>query len=204
MRKIDAAYEFIKEYILDKEYPPTIREIAQALGVKSTSTVAYYLRRLEETNKIVKGSYKNRSIQLMENITPNFAGISLVNMPYINAIEEGKPLMSEHNIIDRYPISASLFKGIDMFMMPVKNNAMKNSNILKDDIIVVSRQNIGRNGEMVVALVENSYMIGYLNKEYNLYKLQFDNPDYSPIYLEKLIILGKVVGVIRNNINIER
>ncbi len=200
MRKIDKAYEFIKEYITKKEYPPTIREIADAIDVKSTSTVAYYLRKLEECNKIVKGSYKNRSIQLIENISTKFSNSGIITMPYITNINEGKPLMSEHNISDRFTISGSVFKGLDMFVVPVKNNAMKNSSILKGDMVVVSRQNAGGNGEMVVALVESNYMIGYLHREYNLFKLKFNNPEYSPIYLEKVTILGRVVGLIRNNI----
>lgn len=200
MRKIDKAYEFIKNYITEKEYPPTIREIADAIEVKSTSTVAYYLRKLEEGNKIVKGSYKNRSIQLLENMATKFGSPEIINMPYIDSILEGKPLMSEHNIKTRHTMSASLFKGLDMFLMPVKDNSMKNSNIIKGDIIVVSRQNVARNGEMVVAMVGMNYVVARLFKEFQLFKLTFDSPETSPIYVEKLVILGKVVGVIRNEI----
>ena len=199
MRKIDEAYNFIKNYINEKDFPPTIREIAEAIGVKSTSTIAYYLRKLEENNKIVKGSYKNRSIQLMENITKP-SSVDMISMPYITSITEGQPLMSEQNIETRYTLSGDIFKGLDMFLMLVKDNAMKNSNIVKDDKIVVSRQNVARNGEIVVAIVGGSYVIARLYKEFNLFKLEFDSADCPPVYAEKLVLLGKVVGVIRNDI----
>ena len=199
MRKIDEAYNFIKDYITEKEFPPTIREIADAIGVKSTSTIAYYLRRLEENNKIVKGSYKNRSIQLMENITKP-SSVDIISMPYITSITEGQPLMSEQNIETRYTLSGEIFKGLDMFLMLVKDNAMKNSNIIKDDKIVVSRQKVARNGEIVVAVVGGSYIIARLYKEFNLFKLEFDSSDCPPVYAEKLVLLGKVVGVIRSEI----
>lgn len=200
MRKIDEAYEYIKSYINENPYPPTIREIAQAIGVKSTSTVSYYLRRLEEENRIIKGSYKNRSIQLLMDDSNLEQGSGLMVMPFVVNITEGKPLMSEQNIGERYTLSASLFKGLDMFLMPVKDNSMKNSHIIKGDLVVVSRQNVASNGEVVVALVAGHYTIARLFKEYNLYRLQFDNPTIDPIYAEKLVILGKVVGVIRNQL----
>lgn len=198
MRKIDEAYEFIKNYITEREYPPTIREIGDAINVKSTSTVAYYLKKLEENNKIVKGSYKNRSIQLMENISPKLGNSGLINMPYLKTIAEGKALMHEGNISDRFTMPATMFKGLDMFLMPVLDNAMKDIAIVKGDIVVVSRQNVARNGEIIVAMVGSNYVIARLYKDVGLYKLIFENSTFFPIYVEKLTILGKVVGVIRN------
>jgi len=201
MRKIDQAYQFIKNYINEKDYPPTIREIAEAIDVKSTSTVAYYLRKLEENNKIVKGSYKNRAIQLMDNSenSKTYESGKIV-LPYIKTIAEGKPLMHEHNIYNKYIVSSSLFKGLDMFLMPVLDNAMQDSAIVRGDMVVVSRQNVADNGEMVVAMVGSTYVIARLFKEHNFFKLQFDNIKYNPLYVEKVVILGKVVGVIRNKI----
>ena len=198
MRKIDEAYEFIKNYINEKEFPPTIREIADAINIKSTSTIAYYLRKLEEKNKIVKGSYKNRSIQLMETIATK--GCDIITMPFVTNLTEGKSLMNSQNITDKYAISSSIFKGLDMFLMPVKDNSMKESHIIKGDMVVVSRQNIAQNGEIVVAFVNGNYVIARLFKEYRLFKLQPDNKLCDPIYLEKITLLGKVVGVIRNQI----
>jgi len=200
MRKIDEAYEFIKNYITEKDYPPTIREIGDAINIKSTSTVAYYLRKLEENNKIVKGSYKNRSIQLMENIASKIESADLISMPYIKTLTAGQPLMFERNIDSKLMFSGSIFKGYDMFLMPVKDNSMENSAIVKGDMIVVSRQHVARNGEVVVALVKDEYRIGRLYREFGMFRLQPDSKNHEPIFAEKVIILGKVVGVIRNEI----
>lgn len=199
MRKIDEAYEFIKKYIAEKDFPPTIREIGETLGVSSTSTVSYYLRKLEEENKIVKGSYKNRSIQLMENIV-NRDNLDIITMPLIKGLEPGQSLMSEKNICAKYMISGSIFKGFDMFLMPVTDNSMEDSAIMSGDTIVVSRQNAGRNGEIVVAVIDSTYKIGRLYKQYDHYILKPDSKSGVPIYAEKMLILGKVVGVIRNQI----
>ena len=201
MRKIDEAYEFIKKYIIEKDYPPTIREIGDAIGVSSTSTVAYYLRKLEETNKIVKGSYKNRSIQLMENITSRLDSVDIITIPKLHSVMPGQPLMSEHNIDSKVMIPGSLFKGLNMFMITMNDNSMSSAGIFKGDLVIVSRQNVARNGELVVALINSDYVVARLYKEFNLFKLQPDSKEVDPIYAEKLVILGKVVGVIRNQID---
>ena len=200
MRKIDEAYKYIKDYITEKDYPPTIREICDAINIKSTSTVSYYLRKLEESNRIVKGSYKNRSIQLIENIITKPSS-EIVSIPLIEYVSEGRPLMSEQNFSDKFVMSSSIFKGLDMFLVPVKDNSMRDSNIVKGDMVVVSRQKAAQNGEIVVAAVGSNYMIGRLFKEYDLFKLQLDNKDYDPVYLQRVIILGKVIGVIRNQVD---
>ena len=199
MRKIDEAYEFIKTYIEEKALPPTIREIGDALGVSSTSTVSYYLRKLEEENRIVKGSYKNRSIQLMEDIVSR-DNLDIISIPLIKNLELGHSLMSERNISAKYMISGSIFKGFDMFLMPVVDNSMEDSAINQGDFVVVSRQNAGKNGEIVVAVIDSNYKIGRLYKQYNHYILKPDSKSAVPIYLEKMLILGTVVGVIRNQI----
>lgn len=199
MRKIDQAYEFIKDYIDQKDYPPTIREIANALDIKSTSTISYYLQKLEENNKIVKGSYKNRSIQLVESLSSKVSSDDFVTMPYVSYMPaNGQTLTNIKKLSDKYMVSANMFKGLDMFMMPVKNNWMKNSAILKDDMVIVSHQNIGNNGEIVVASLNNDYIIARLYKEFKYFKLEFDCEGIDPIFLERAVILGKVVGVIRN------
>ncbi len=200
MRKIDEAYQFIKEYITEKGFPPTIREIGEALGVSSTSTVSYYLRKLEEQNRIVKGSYKNRSIQLMENISTR-DNMDIITLPLIKGLEPGHPLMSERNIGAKYMLSGSIFKGFDIFMVPVVDNCMENSAILKGDMLIVSRQNVAQNGEIAVALINSNYKIGRLYKMYNHYMLKPDSKSGEPIYSDKMMILGKVVGVIRNQID---
>lgn len=201
MKKIDKAYEYIRDYIAEKDYPPTIREIADAIGVKSTSTISYYLQRLEETNKIVKGSYKNRSIQLVETLSTKFSSADIITLPLIKSVTLGKSLKSEQNIGGKYMMSGNLFNGLDMFIITVEDDMMKNSAILKGDMVVVSRQNVARNGEIVVALVNGRYQVARLFREFNFFKLKFDSEGSEPIFLEKMVLLGKVVGVIRNQID---
>jgi repressor LexA len=202
MRKIDEAYQYIKDYINEKGFPPTIREIAESLNIKSTSTVAYYLRKLEMQNKIVKGNYKNRSIQITENVAEKLATENVITMPCVSKLTMRKSLFYEPNVSEKYIFSGSLFKGLDMFLMPVKDDSMKASGILKGDMVVVSRQNVARNGELVVALLDSDYLIAKLYREFNLFKLHQDNTGgKDAIYAEKVVILGKVVGVIRNEMD---
>lgn len=201
MRKIDEAYNFIKDYIEDRDYPPTIREICDAIGVSSTSTVSYYLRKLEESNKIIKSNYKNRSIQLMENISARSDVSDIISLPLIKNPEFGIPLLSERNIDYKYMVSGSMFKGFDMFMMPVTDNLMEDSAIIKGDMVIISRQNVARNGEVVMALIDNKYVVSRLYRQYDHFVLKSDSKSAEPIYAEKVVILGKVVGVIRNEIN---
>lgn len=200
MKKIDEAYEYIKKYIEEKNYPPTIREISNAINIKSTSTIAYYLKKLEENNKIVKGSYKNRSIQLVEHLKGRMDSANLITMPLVGTISAGYPLMAEQNISDRFILSGSLFRGVDMFLLRVKGDSMINAGIHNGDYVVVSRQNVARNGEIVVAMIEGEATVKRIYKEVSLFRLQPENPNYSPIYAERLLILGKVVGLIRNDI----
>ena len=199
MRRIDQAYEFIKGYINEKGYPPTIREIGDAIGVSSTSTVAYYLRKLEEDNRIVKGCYKNRSIQLMETIQNKLDASNLVTMPVIGELSMGAPLLDKVNIVETFAFTGSLFKGYDMFIMQVKDDSMTSSGILYKDYVVVSRQNVARNGEIVVAMLDKKPTVTRIYKEFNLFKLQ-PYSKHTPQYAEKVLILGKVVGVIRTEV----
>lgn len=199
MRKVDEAYEYIKSYIKKRGYPPTIREIGDAINISSTSTISYYLRKLEESNKIVKSDYKNRSIQLVDNIEEHISSDSVIALPHICNLTNGKPLMFEPNISQRYVFSGSMFKGFNMFLMSVKDNSMIDSSILKDDLVVVSRQNVAKNGEIVVALVDGDYVIARLYQEFGVLKLH-NGKQRDPIYARKVVILGKVVGVIRNQI----
>lgn len=198
MTKLDQVYEFIKEYIDTKGIPPTIREIGQAMGVKSTSTVSYYLKKLAEDKRIIKGAFRNRSVQLVaeEKVDP----VHAITLPLVADISQGLPLFAKQNVTDRILVSAELFKGYDMFMMPVKDDGMTQMGILKGDYVVISRQNVARNGETVAAIVNEKVVLGRLYKEFEYFRLQPQNTSYEPIYATRIVILGKVVGVIRKNV----
>lgn len=199
MTKLDQVYSFIREYIDTNDIPPTIREIANAVGVKSTSTVSYYLKKLDEDGRIVKGSFRNRAIQILDE-SHKVDPTQSISMPLVDKITMGLPLLTKQNILDKILVSAELFKGYDMFMMPVKDDSMVKMGIIRDDYIVISRQNVARNGEPVVAIVKEQIVLGRLYKEFDYFRLQPQNPSFDPIYASRIVILGKIVGVIRRNI----
>lgn len=199
MTKLDQVYSFIREYIDKNDIPPTIREIANAVGVKSTSTVSYYLKRLSEDGRIIKGAFRNRAVQIVDD-SNKVDPVQSISMPLVDKITIGLPLLTPQNILDKILVSAELFKGYEMFMMPVKNESMVKMGILKDDYIVISRQNVARNGEPVVAIVKEQLVLGRLYKEFEFFRLQPQNPSYEPIYASRIVILGKIVGVIRRNV----
>lgn len=199
MTKLDQVYSFIREYIDKNDIPPTIREIANAVGVKSTSTVSYYLKRLSEDGRIIKGAFRNRAVQIVDD-SNKVDPVQSISMPLVDKITIGLPLLTPQNILDKILVSAELFKGYEMFMMPVKDESMVKMGILKDDYIVISRQNVARNGEPVVAIVKEQLVLGRLYKEFEFFRLQPQNPSYEPIYASRIVILGKIVGVIRRNV----
>lgn len=199
MRKIDEAYEYIKNYIAENDCSPTIREICSAINVSSTSTVAYYLKRLAEDKKIVKSAFRNRAIKIVDNPEIDGNAHSIV-LPIVTGLTEGLPLFAKQNIADRILVSASLFKGFDMFMMEIPDESMINSGILKGDYVVISRQNVARNGEVVAAIVNGEVVFGKLFKEFQYFKLEPQNRGFTPIYATRIAILGKIIGVIRKTV----
>lgn len=198
MTKLDQVYEFIKEYIDNQGIPPTIREIGQAMGVKSTSTVSYYLKKLAEDKRIIKGAFRNRSVQLIDEqkADPEHS----ITLPLVTDITTGLSLFAKQNVADRILVSAGLFKGYEMFLMPVKDESMAQMGIYKDDYVVISRQNVARNGETVAAIIDEKVVLGRLYKEFEYFRLQPQNPTFQAIYASRIVILGKVVGVIRRNV----
>ena len=123
-----------------------------------------------------------------------------ITLPLVTGLTEGLPLFAKQNIADRVLVSASLFKGFDMFMMEVLDDGMVNAGILKGDYVVISRQNVARNGEVVAAIVNGEAVFGKLFKEFQYFKLEPQNRGYTPIYATRIAILGKIIGVIRKTV----
>lgn len=204
MNKVDETYLFIKQFLNEKGYPPTIREICKGINIKSTSTISYYLRKLEETNRIVKGSYKNRALQLTEQSPIQPAVLPeqehFISIPLIGTIAAGTPILAEQNLVDNVLFSENLFRGADMFMLKVKGDSMINVGIYDGDLVIISRQNVANNGEIVAAMIDGEATVKRFYKENGYFKLQPENSFMDPIYTTELTILGKVVGLIRNKI----
>jgi len=205
MNKVDETYLFIKDYLNEKGYPPTIREICKGIDIKSTSTISYYLRKLEESNRIVKGSYKNRALQLTEQQPVQTANVeskpdNYITIPLIGTIAAGTPILAEENLDDNIMFSEHLFTGTDMFMLKVKGDSMINMGILNGDYVIISKQQTASNGEVIAAMIDGEATVKRYYKEDGYFRLRPENSLMEDIIVDHLTILGKVVGLIRNRI----
>lgn len=193
---------FLKKNIKDKGYPPTVREIASHLDVKSTCTINYYLKKLEEAGKIKRNPLKNRAIEIIESdeIADNDENLSrddFQNIPLVGRVAAGEPILAISNYEDDFNIPKKMFGSGDLFMLKVRGDSMVEAGILEDDYVVVKKQETANNGEIVVAMNEQSVTVKTFYKEKNRIRLQPENPLLAPIFLDSVDILGKVVGIIR-------
>ncbi len=188
--------DYIKQEILNKGYPPAVREICEAVHLKSTSSVHSHLETLEKNGYIRRDPTKPRAIEIIdENF--NLARREVVNVPLIGNVAAGQPLLAVENIENYFPIPSEFLPNAEIFMLHVQGESMINVGILDGDNILVQRQSTARNGEMVVALVEDSATVKTFYKEDGHYRLQPENDTMEPIIVEYCQILGKVIGVFR-------
>ena len=189
--KISAKQEEILEYIksqtLQRGYPPAVREICDAVHLKSTSSVHSHLETLEKNGYIRRDPTKPRAIEIIDDEF-NLARREIVNVPVIGEIAAGEPIFAEQNIEGDFPES---------FMLKVRGESMINVGIYDGDKILVKKQNTARNGEIVVALVEDSATIKTFYKEDGHYRLQPENDTMDPIIVDRVEILGKLAGLYR-------
>lgn len=203
MNKVDETYLFIKRFLNEKGYPPTIREICKGIDIKSTSTISYYLKKLEDSNRIVKGSYKNRALQLTENVQTLSAPVEdntpdYVSIPVLGTIAAGLPILAEQNINENVIFSENLFRGTNLFILKVKGESMINIGIMNGDYVVISKQNVAENGEIVAAMIDGEATVKRYYKKTDHFVLHPENNFMDDIICDHLVILGKVVGLIRN------
>ena len=188
--------EYIKECVLKKGYPPSVREICEAVHLKSTSSVHSHLATLEEKGYIRRDPTKPRTIEIIdEEFNP--ARRELVNIPVVGTVAAGQPILAEENISDYFPVPADILPNADVFMLEVKGESMINAAILNGDKLIVRIQNTAENGDKVVALLDDSATVKTFYKEAGHYRLQPENDSMDPIIADHVQILGKVVGVIR-------
>ena len=188
--------EYIKESILRKSYPPSVREICEAVGVKSTSSVHSHLEALERNGYIRRDPTKPRTIEIIDDCF-NLSRRELVNVPMIGTVAAGQPILAEENIENYFPIPVELLPNQQTFMLRVKGESMINAGILSGDQILVKQQEYARNGEIVVALVGDSATVKRFFKERGHYRLQPENDELEPIIVDEVKILGVVVGLVR-------
>ena len=188
--------EYIKEMILKKGYPPAVREICEAVHLKSTSSVHSHLESLEKNGYIRRDPTKPRTIEILDD---DFALTrrEVVNVPVIGTVAAGTPILAEQNIEDYLPIPAEMLPNKEVFMLKVKGNSMIEAGIYSGDKVIVAKQPDAENGDKVVALVDDSATVKTFYKENGHFRLQPENSTMDPIILDHVEILGKVIGLFR-------
>jgi repressor LexA len=199
-RKISAKQqeilEYIKDTILRKGYPPSVREICEAVHLKSTSSVHSHLETLEENGYIRRDPTKPRTIEILDDCF-NLTRRELVNIPLIGTVAAGQPILAQENIENYFPVPAEILPNQEAFMLRVKGESMINAGIFDGDQIIVAQQNTAENGEIVVALMEDSATVKRFYREGEYIRLQPENDQMDPIIVTDVQIIGKVIGLIR-------
>lgn len=188
--------EFMKKEIVNKGYPPAVREICQAVHLKSTSSVHAHLEALEKNGYIRRDPAKPRAIEIIDN-SFNLTRREIVNVPVIGTVTAGQPILAVENIEGYFPVPMDYIPNTETFMLKVKGNSMVNAGIFDGDTILVQKQSHANNGDFVVALLEDSVTVKTFYKEETCYRLQPENNYMDPIYTSEVEILGKVIGLFR-------
>ena len=188
--------EYMKKEILNKGYPPTVRDICEAVNLKSTSSVHSHLETLEKNGYIRRDPTKPRAIEIIdENF--NLTRREMVNVPIVGRVAAGEPILAVENIESYFPIPMEYMPNAESFMLKVKGESMINAGIFDGDNILVQKCDDARNGDMVVALVEDSATVKTFYKEGDHIRLQPENDTMDPIIVPDCQVLGKVFGVLR-------
>ena len=188
--------EYIKHEILNRGYPPTVRELCDAVHLKSTSSIHSHLESLEKNGYIRRDPSKPRAIEIVDD-SFNLTRREMVNVPIIGSIAAGQPLLAIQNIENYFPIPAEYMPNQDTFMLRVKGESMINAGICDGDVIIVKQKNTASNGDMVAALVDDSATVKTFYKEDGHIRLQPENDNMDPIIVPDCQILGVVFGVFR-------
>ena len=189
-------FEYIKETILKNGYPPSVREIGDAVNLRSTSSVHLHLEALEKKGYIRRDPTKPRTIEIIDDCF-GFEKREVINVPLIGTVAAGQPILAEQNIQEYFPIPVDMLPNTELFMLKVKGESMINANIYDGDRVIVSMQPTAENGDIVVALLTDSATVKRFYKEDGHYRLQPENDAMEPIIVDDVKIQGKVIGVVR-------
>ena len=196
-KQIEILY-FIKNHIQAQGYPPAVREICKGVNLKSTSTVHRHLEKIEEKGYIRKDPTKPRAIEVLDREDNSlFAPKKTVDIPIIGKVTAGQPILAIEHIEDTFPIPVELAQRGPLFMLRVQGDSMIDAGIYNNDYVLVKKQNDAKNGDIVVALIEDEATIKRFFKEKDYVRLQPENQAMSPILTKDVIILGKVIGLYR-------
>lgn len=188
--------EYMKEQILSKGYPPSVREICSAVHLKSTSSVHSHLETLEKNGYIRRDPTKPRAIEIVDD-TFQLTRRELVNVPILGRVAAGQPLLADNNINGYFPIPPEYVHNAQTFMLTVRGESMINAGIFDGDLILVEQTSVARNGDIVVALIDDSATVKTFYKEDHYIRLQPENDTMDPIIVQDCMIMGKVIGLFR-------
>ena len=187
---------FIERQLEKKGFPPSVREICEAVGLSSTATIHARLKKLENHGKIVRDSSKNRSIMIVGK--ENMRNDKYIDVPVYGKVTAGIPITAVEDITDTFPLPMDFAGNKELFMLKVQGESMINAAILDGDYIIVERSPTAENGDIVVALLDNeNATVKTFYKENGHFRLQPENDYMEPIIVDEVVILGKVTGVFR-------
>ena len=202
--KEEQLLEFIKNYIKENCYPPTVREMCHAIKVNSTSTSAYYREKVERNKLIKKNPNKNRALEVVDYNSPVVEQQSnttmdreVVAIPVLGTIAAGAPILAVEDCEEYFYTSPNMFRGDGLFILNIHGDSMINVGILDGDQVVLRQQSTATNGEIVAAMIDGSATLKRFYKENGHYRLQPENDNMEPIYADNVEVLGKLVGLIR-------
>ena len=206
-RREKAILKFIEKQVKLNGYPPSVREIGKAVGLKSTATVHGYIASLEKKGFVKKESQKGRTLKLLkggleedpnqETFKEAYTSKEMLDVPVIGKITAGAPILAVENVTDTFPIPIDFVGNSESFMLTVRGTSMIEAGILDGDYILVKKQNVANNGEIVVALIDDEATVKTFYKENGHIRLQPENSTMDPIIVPNCEILGKVKGVFR-------
>ncbi len=188
--------EFIKDELNTRGYPPSVREICTSVGLSSTSSVHHQLNNLERKGYIKRDPLKPRAMEVI-NSNPFVTRQEIVDVPIVGRVTAGEPILAVEEYDESFPLPVSFTNNAECFILSIKGSSMINAGILDGDYVIVQKQNTARNGEIVVALIEDEATVKTFYKEDNRIRLQPENLMMAPIYSKNVVVLGKVIGVIR-------
>ena len=194
MRKLSASQQKVFDYIVECSHQgrvPSVRELCNATGLKSTSTVHMHLKTLEELGLIQREAGLNRCIKVV-------GEVNTLSVRVLGKVAAGNPIVAIEDIECYVPVPVEMSKGKELFALRVQGESMINAGILPDDILIVERTPVANNGEIVVALVDDSATVKRFYKENGHFRLQPENDDFEPIIVDEVLLLGKVVSLVRN------
>lgn len=178
-------------------YPPTVREIGEAVNLSSSSTVHAHLRALEQAGLICRDAVLTRAIRVVAGSLESFKPKRVLNLPVVGRVAAGRPMLAQENIEDSFPVPRDFLAGGDGFMLRVKGESMIDDGIMDGDYVIVRRQSVAENGDTVVAMVEDEATVKRFHREDKRIRLQPANSSMQPMFFDHVEVIGKVVGLIR-------